>query len=291
MAERFFKYHGLGNDFVLLDRRESAVDIDAPKAIQLCDRHLGIGADGVLVLLPSRRARARMMVHNADGSIAEMCGNGIRCAAQYLAERADPSGGESRRSEISGLHEDGAERMEIETGAGLLSCLVHRAGRAAPEVEVSMGTAQLVDPSLPSGKTGKPFVNQALAGFPGLRGTAVSLGNPHLVLFDSQLDQAPTLGPLIERHSAFPNRTNVEFARVEPDHVQLLVWERGVGLTRACGTGACAVVAAGVQEGRLAPDRWQEVRVPGGSLHIRASADLSSLEMRGPVSFVFEGEI
>ncbi len=286
MAERFFKYHGLGNDFVLLDRRESAADIDAPKAIQLCDRHLGIGADGVLVLLPSRRARARMVVHNADGSIAEMCGNGIRCAAQYLAARAGPSGGE-----LSRPREDGAERVEIETGAGLLSCLIHRAGRPVPEVEVSMGSAQLLDPSLPSAKTGKPFANQALAGFPGLRGTAVSIGNPHLVLFDSPLDQAPTLGPLIERHSAFPNRTNVEFARIEPDHVQILVWERGVGLTQACGTGACAVVAAGVHEGRLAPDRWHQVRLPGGSLHIRASADLSSLQMRGPVSFVFEGEI
>ena len=291
MAERFFKYHGLGNDFVLLDRRESAVDIDAPKAIQLCDRHLGIGADGVLVLLPSSRARARMMVHNADGSIAEMCGNGIRCAAQYLAERVGPSGGKSRTSEMSALREGDAERVEIETGAGLLSCLIHRAGRPVPEVEVSMGAAHLVDPSLPSGKTGKPFVNQVLAGFPGLRGTAVSVGNPHLVLFDSALDQAPALGPLLERHSAFPNRTNVEFARVEPDQVQVLVWERGVGLTQACGTGACAVVAAGVHEGRLAPDRWHPVRLPGGSLHIRATADLSSLEMRGPVSFVFEGEI
>jgi diaminopimelate epimerase len=286
MAERFFKYHGLGNDFVLLDRRESAVDIDAPKAIQLCDRHLGIGADGVLVLLPSHRARARMVVHNADGSIAEMCGNGIRCAAQYLAERAGPSSGESSRP-----REDGAERVEIDTGAGLLSCLIHRAGRAVPEVEVSMGSAQLLDPSLPSGKTGKAFANQALAGFPGVRGTAVSLGNPHLVLFDSPLDQAPSLGPQIERHPAFPNRTNVEFARIEPDHVQILVWERGVGLTQACGTGACAVVAAGVHDGRLAPDRWHQVQLPGGSLHIRSSADLSSLQMRGPVSFVFEGEI
>src|SRR5260370_26983331 len=150
MAERFFKYHGLGNDFVLLDRRRSAVDIDAPKAIQLCDRHLGIGADGVLVLLPSRRARAQMVVHNADGSIAEMCGNGIRCAAQYLAERADPSGGE-----LSRPHEDGAERVEIDTRAGVLSCLIHRAGRAVPEVEGSLGSAHLLAPSPPSGKTVK----------------------------------------------------------------------------------------------------------------------------------------
>jgi diaminopimelate epimerase len=274
VTERLFKYHGLGNDFVILDRRKSGEDISADVARQLCERRRGVGADGVLVLLPAEGAWARMVVHNADGSVPEMCGNGLRCAVKYLVDHSDQK----------------PERIPILTGAGLLSCDVQYVEGLAEEVVVSMGPARLVASNLPSAKSG-PFVHQEVPGFPGVRGTAVSMGNPHLVLFDSPLERAPTLGPQLETAEGFPERTNVEFAQVEGSGVTLVVWERGVGLTQACGTGACATVAAAVEEGRLPASEWIRVRLPGGALGIRADKDLSNVLMRGPATFVFEAAV
>ncbi len=273
--ERIFKYHGLGNDFVVLDRRQTGVDIDAETSRRLCDRRRGIGADGVLSLLPSAAGLARMVVHNADGSIAEMCGNGLRCAVKYLVDQA---GGRP-------------ERIDVETGAGVLSCVPSYGPQGVDEVDVSMGPARLVAPNLPSGATGEPFLQAPVPGHPGLRGTAVSMGNPHLVLLDQPLEEAERLGPILERHPAFPDRTNVEFVRVEPDGVTLVVWERGCGLTQACGTGACATAAAAVLAQRLPADAWLRVTLPGGDLRIRVPADLSDIRLRGPATFVFEGVV
>lgn len=271
-GERLAKYHGLGNDFLILDRRESGRDLPANTVRQLCDRRRGIGADGVLVLLPSRSGSARMVVHNADGSIAEMCGNGIRCVVKYLAERsAQPP-----------------RQVSVETEAGLISCQIDYRDGQVSEVEVAMGPASLIADNLPSGRTGHPFVNSPVPGFPNLRGTAVSMGNPHLVLFGCPLQEAETLGPQLERSSAFPQGTNVEFAELVGDRLKLRVWERGAGLTQACGTGASAAVAAAVHERRLPGGAWIEVSLPGGELKVRAAADLSSVQMRGPATFVFE---
>src|SRR5262245_26792258 len=185
--ERAYKYHGLGNDFILLDRRRSGVDIDAAHARWLCDRRRGVGADGVIVLCPSDRATARMIVHNADGSVAEMCGNALRCAVKHLAE----SSGER------------PVRMQLDTGAGLLGSAITYAGGEVAEVEVAMSPARLVAETLPSGRSGKPFVQEALPGFD-VKGTAVEMGPPHLVLFDTPLELAPSLGPELERHPLFP---------------------------------------------------------------------------------------
>jgi diaminopimelate epimerase len=273
--ERIFKYHGLGNDFVVLDRRQTGVDIDAETSRWMCDRRRGIGADGVLSLLPSASGLARMVVHNADGSIAEMCGNGLRCAVKYLV---DHSG--SRH-----------ERIQVETGAGLLSCVPGYGQDGVSEVDVSMGPARLVAPNLPSGATGQPFLDAAIPGRPGLRGSAVSMGNPHLVLLDRPLDEAERLGPSLEHHPSFPDRTNVEFVRVEPEGLTVVVWERGCGLTQACGTGACASATAAVLAKRLPADTWLRVTLPGGDLRIRVPADLSDIRLRGPVAFVFEGVV
>jgi len=273
--ETVFKYHGLGNDFVLLDRRDSGRDIDAATARQLCDRRRGIGADGVLVLLPSASAQARLMVHNADGSTAEMCGNGIRCAAKHLADRS----------------REKPARLRLETGAGAVSCeLIYRGGWV-DEVQVSMGPAKLVAQNLPSASSGRPFVDQALPGFPGIRGTAISMGNPHLVLFNSPLEDASRLGPQLEESSLFPERANVGFARLREGSVLLRVWERGAGLTDACGSGACAAVAAAVAEKHLEAGRWVLVELPGGTLQVRCEPDFSNVEMRGPASFVFEASL
>lgn len=258
--ERAFKYHGLGNDFVLLDRRESGEDIDPQGARWLCDRRRGIGGDGVLVLLPSTCAAARMAVHNADGSVAEMCGNGLRCAVKHLAERTQPR----------------PRRLSVETGAGLLGCQIHYQGEEVSGVEVAMGPARL------------GLVDQPLSLKEAGRGTSVSMGNPHLVLLDTPPEQASALGPLLERDPAFPQRTNVEFCRLRGGGLELAVWERGVGLTEACGTGACAAAAAAAHLGRLPFSQWLPVDLPGGRLEVRVSPGLSQVELRGPASFVFE---
>jgi diaminopimelate epimerase len=273
VEERFFKYHGLGNDFVILDRRGSGRDIGPEASVRLCDRRRGIGADGVLVMLPAEGASARMVVHNADGSIAEMCGNGLRCAAKFLLDHAP----------------DRPERIAVMTGAGLLWCDASWAGGEVREVEISMGPARLVAPNLPTREG--PFVRRELPGYPGVVGTAVSMGNPHLVLFDRPLAEAGTLGPKLEHAPGFQDRTNVEFVRQTGEGLEVVVWERGCGLTQACGTGACASVAAGVHEGRLPADAWVQVKLPGGPLRIRVAKDLSEVRMRGPAAFVFEGHL
>ncbi|WP_342375022.1 diaminopimelate epimerase [Myxococcus stipitatus] len=275
VRERIFKYQGLGNDFVVLDRRRSGMDIDAETSRWMCDRRLGIGADGVLALLPSEQGLARMVVHNADGSIAEMCGNGLRCAVKYLVDHSAEHPG----------------RLDVETGAGVLTCVPGYGDGGVVVVDISMGPARLVAPNLPSGATGRPFLDSQLQGYPDLRASAVSMGNPHLVLLDRPLEDAAKLGPELERHPAFKDRTNVEFVRVEPDGLTVVVWERGCGLTQACGTGACASAVAAVLAGRLPADTWLRVTLPGGDLAIRVPADLSDIRLRGPVAFVFEGVV
>jgi diaminopimelate epimerase len=274
-TEFFFKYHGLGNDFIVLDYRQSGVDIDAEYSRWICDRRRGVGADGVLCLLPSQTGLARMVVHNADGSIPEMCGNGLRCAVKYLVDHS----GEK------------PERIEVETGAGLLSCAPRYGLDGVAEVEVCAGPARLVAPNLPSGATGQPFVGAPVPGHPGLRGYAISMGNPHLVLLDQPLEDAGRLGPELERHPGFPDRTNVEFVRVDKDGLTLVVWERGCGLTLACGSGACAAAVAAVLAKRFPADAWLRVSLPGGDLSVRVSSDLSDVRFRGPVSFVFTGVV
>ena len=282
MGERLFKYHGIGNDFVVLDRRPGGRDIGPAESIRLCDRRRGVGADGVLVLLPSPGAAARMVVHNADGSIAEMCGNGIRCAVKYLLD-------------LGHLGHPGAapERppsIDVDTGAGRLRCDVSYGpdGRVS-EVEVSMGPARLRAPNLPGPD---PFIQRELPGVPGVRGTAVSMGNPHLVLFDRPPEEAGGLGPKLELHPLFPDRTNVELVEIRsPRELRIAVWERGVGLTQACGTGACAAAAAGVVERRLPAGEWITAHLPGGALQVRVAEDLSEVRMRGPAAFVFEAEV
>jgi diaminopimelate epimerase len=266
VSERFVKYHGLGNDFVVVDRRASGVDVTPAEATAWCDRHLGIGADGVLAILPSARAAARMVVHNADGSIAQMCGNGLRCVVKHVGE------GQEQQA-----------MLDIETGAGVLQSSLHWSDHHVDEVTVAMGPAMLDDTNLP---TPRPFVRQRLQG---RVGTAVSMGNPHFVLLDTPVGEAAALGPLLERDSAFPQRANIEFVELHGVELRVVVWERGVGLTQACGTGACAAVAAWGLEGRVPFEAWVRVLLPGGSLQIRVGEDLQRVSMRGPVRRVFEG--
>jgi diaminopimelate epimerase len=265
MRVEFEKMEGLGNDFMLVDARGDGRMMSAETARRLCDRHFGIGADGVLTLLPpSGGGAARLHVFNADGSVAEMCGNGLRCAARVLME------------------ESGAGEVRIETDAGLLRC------EAVPERGRRVGTLRA--------EAGRPQVFPAetlTAGRWPIRGFPVALGNPHFVIFDETSEgEWGELGPAIERHARFaPARTNVEFARPTADGLVLRVWERGVGFTLACGTGACATVAAACRAGIAAPGEEVAVHLPGGTLWVELAADGSQVFMRGPAERVFTGSL
>lgn len=267
----FTKYHALGNDFVVVDRRSTGIDLRPEEAVAWCDRHRGVGADGVLALLPAQGAAARMVVHNADGSVAEMCGNGLRCVVKHLADeqRTQP------------------EELAVETGAGrLVSSLRYQSSGEAQEITVDLGRVHLSAPHLPRAPGGGPFLEQS---FEGRLASAVSLGNPHLVLLDAGPEQAKTLGPILERHPAFPERTNVECAVPRGAGLEVVVWERGVGLTLACGTGAAATVAAWSLAGRLAFEQWVAVDLPGGRLEVKVLGDLSHAYLRGGAVRVFRG--
>lgn len=252
----FGKYQGTGNDFIVLEG-DAAVGFDAASAPLLCDRHFGIGADGVLLVLPptTRGARGRMRVINADGSEPEMCGNGLRCVALALAR--------------------GDETFVIDTGAGPKVCEVSHTDDGA-SVTVSMGNVRYLQERTLESVQGAYLAH------------LVDAGNPHAILFgDVDAERRGQIGPLLETHPAFPNRTNVEFARVVEDRIELVVWERGVGFTLACGTGACATAVAAWHTGRLAEARTR-VDLPGGALLIeRAGAD--EVRMTGPARRVFTG--
>lgn len=268
--ETFVKYQGTGNDFVVLDRRQSGVDVDEATSRAVCDRHFGVGADGVLAILPEAGTAGRMVVHNADGSIAEMCGNGLRCVVKHVAERTP---GQPRT-------------LRIATGAGVLESELEWGADGVERVTVAMGPARLEAPILPNGG---PFVRKQIAGH---LGTAVSMGNPHLVLLDVPPSEAGALGPALEVHPLFVQRTNVEFVKPRAaGGLEVSVWERGVGLTLACGTGACAAVVAAALDGRAPWDAWVPVQLPGGLLEIKAARDRSQVWLKGPVRRVFEGTL
>jgi diaminopimelate epimerase len=288
MPLSFVKAEGTGNDFVVVDLR-AAVPAAAAQAIQdpavvraVCDRHFGVGADGVLAILPSAAGDARMRVLNADGSEAEMCGNGLRCVAKVLYE----SDAALRRPTLN-----------IETGAGVLACTMDVVGGAVANVAEEMGRPRLTRSEIPLSPPGegRALREPIVAGDRELRFTGVSMGNPHAVIFVDGTDDlralAETYGPTLEVADRFPRRTNVEFARVRGREIDLVVWERGSGLTLACGTGACATVVAACLEGRLAPGAETPVHLPGGTLAITVAADYSGVRLRGPARVAFRGTL
>jgi len=247
-------------------------------ARRLCDRHRGVGADGVLVHVASARADAGVRIFNPDGSEAEKSGNGLRIFAKYLRDH-----GHVRRPVF-----------RVETASGVVTCECHPADGPVDVVTVEMGSATFDAAAIPmSGVAGEAVdVPLVLPGGERLTVTAVSVGNPHCVLFRDAIDEAACrrLGPLVERHDAFPRRTNLQLARVDGrDGVDVLVWERGAGYTLASGSSACAVAAAAVRTGRLAAGRVH-VRMPGGALAVDVRNDWS-LRLEGPVAEAFTGTI
>ena len=273
---RFTKMHGAGNDYVYVDCFDEAVPRDIPSlARAVSDRHTGIGADGLILICPSELADARMRMWNADGSEAEMCGNGVRCVAKYVYEH-----GIAERQELS-----------IETGKGVLTLALHVEHGRVEQVRVNMGAPILSSADIPTTLPGDPPINARLdlVGRQ-LQVTCVSMGNPHCVTFLDELtdDWVLNIGPQIERHDAFPSRTNAEFVQViSPREIVMRVWERGTGETQACGSGACAAVVAGVLTGRT--QREVVARLPGGELTLRWS-DADDLYLTGPAVEVFRGE-
>lgn len=270
----FVKMHGIGNDFVMLDGiRESFPDERLTRlAVEMCDRRFGVGADGIILACRGTKAPLRMRMFNPDGSEGEMCGNGIRCLARFLVDQGHATG----------------PRIEVETGAGVLVLNLQEDG----QVTVDMGKARLTKGEV--GMKGEPaetFVNQPIsAEGVELLGTAVSMGNPHIVFFVDDVGAVPLeqWGPLFERHEAFPNRTNVHFAQaLSRTHLKQRTWERGAGITLACGTGACACAVAGFLNGKS--ERNVTVSLPGGDLRIEYKED-GTVFMTGPAQTVFRGE-
>ena len=285
----FTKVQGLGNDFVVVDLRgelagsKVAAAVQDPEVVRkICDRHFGVGADGVLAVLPGVSGDARMRVLNADGSEAEMCGNGIRCVAKVLYE-SDPS---LRRPVLN-----------IDTGAGLLACELSVADGRVDSVTVEMGRPRYARDEIPlaPGGAGRAVRETIVAAGRAFRFTAVSMGNPHAVIFvdgDEDLRTlAETYGPVLEVAPTFPRRANIEFARVRDAEIDLVVWERGCGITLACGTGTCATVAAAAVEERLPRGRETPVHLPGGTLFITVAPDDAGVRMRGPATTVFRSEL
>lgn len=291
----FSKYHGLGNDFVVLDLRVAAFDDEAtslslpdfvgPLAVELCDRHRGIGGDGLL-LFTGTPAAPVMRVVNADGSVPEMCGNGLRCFVKYVVDRF-------------GLKVD---RLVVMTDAGPLPCSVSRAADGSvATVSVAMGTPSYAPQDVPVAATSAVIDHPLTVDGTTVHITGVGTGNPHLVLFDRLSDDDRLrLGPLLSSHPLFPAQANVEFCTVLEEagasddaassEMRCDVFERGCGWTQACGTGATAAATAAIRLGRVPAGHPVRVCLPGGWLTIEVSAE-GAATMTGPAAHVFDGTV
>lgn len=278
MAIEFTKYHGLGNDFILIDNRHQSAPVLTPQdAERFCHRNFGIGADGVIFVLPGvGETDYSMRIFNSDGSEPEMCGNGIRCFTQFVAE-------------LDGDRAKG--RYRVHTLAGVITPQRQTDGR----VKVDMGQPRLLAGEIPTtlaAETEKVVDRPLEVGDQTWSVTCVSMGNPHCVTFVDDADAIPLaqLGPKFERHPAFPQRINTEFIEVKSSNtVKMRVWERGAGATLACGTGACASVVAGVLTQRC--DRQTTVELPGGLLEIEWSPENGRVYMTGAAERVFSGRL
>ncbi len=274
----FIKMHGAGNDFVLLPAGDYSIDWPS-LAVAMCDRHFGIGSDGLIIAAPSEIADLRMRMFNPDGSEAEMCGNGIRCLTKYAVE--------------SGLAAPRGGGIDVETLAGTLRCQIEGGEGRVERVRVAMGRPRLHPADVPVRAEGEgplrdfpvPLVDRTVAV------TCVSMGNPHAVYFtDTPVADFPLsrVGPQVEHSQPFPNRVNFEIVNLlGRGHVRARVWERGAGETLACGTGACAIGVASVLAG--ASDGRTVVSLPGGDLEIEWDGE-ADVYLTGPATEVFRGE-
>ena len=274
---KFTKMHGIGNDYVYVNCFEESVKNPAEVSKFVSDRHFGIGSDGLILISPSAIADFRMNIYNADGSQAEMCGNGIRCVAKYVYDY-----GLTDKTEIS-----------VETLAGIKYLRLQVENGKVASVEVNMGAPILEPKEIPVAVEESPVVNVPVE----VKGkiyhmTCVSMGNPHAIIFMNNvkdLDIA-AIGPYFENHTVFPKRTNTEFVEVlDRNTVNMRVWERGSDETLACGTGACATTVACILNDKT--ENEVTVRLLGGDLKIRWDREANQVYMTGPATVVFDGEI
>ncbi len=282
MTIPFSKYHGLGNDFVLVDNRDSAEPKMSPEeAVAVCDRNFGIGADGVIFVLPATgETDYTMRIYNSDGSEPEMCGNGIRCMAKFVADLEAQDGKQPELPHTYQIHTlAGTIRPELKEG-GSITVDMGEPGLLAKEIPTTLiaDDEKVVDETLSVG--GKDY-----------QVSCVSMGNPHCITFVDDVEAVPLaeIGPLFEHHEVFPARINTEFVEVvRPDYLKMKVWERGAGPTLACGTGTCALVVAAVLNKKC--DRQVEVELPGGNLQIEWAQN-NRVYMTGPATLVFAGGV
>lgn len=273
---RFTKMHGAGNDYVYVDAFRERLPNDLPAlARAVSDRHFGIGGDGLILICPSERGDARMRMFNADGSEAEMCGNGVRCVAKYVYDHGIAT----------------KEELRIETGRGVLTLHVEARNGKVERIRVNMGAPILKRADIPTTLPGDPPVRAPLevAGRK-FEVTCISMGNPHCVVFVDEITDELVLGlgPRIEQHPAFPRKVNVEFIQVlSKTEMNMRVWERGSGETLACGTGACAATVAAVLNELT--DRKVLCHLRGGDLTLEWTAGGDVL-MTGPATEVFSGD-
>ena len=274
---KFTKMHGIGNDYVYVNCFKERLENPAQISRFVSDRHCGIGGDGLILIGPSEVADFQMRIYNADGSQAEMCGNGVRCVGKYVYDR-----GLTKKTTVT-----------VETLGGIKTLELHVEQGTVRSVTVDMGLPILAPEKIPVQGTGERFLNIPVT----VDGreyhvTAVSMGNPHAVVFvpDTASLDLPHIGPLFENLEIFPERTNTEFVEViDRDTLRMRVWERGSGETMACGTGACATLVASVLNGKC---QWEAtVKLLGGDLQIRWDETNDHVYMTGPATIVFDGEI
>ncbi len=274
---RFTKMQGIGNDYVYVNCLEERIDDPAAVAKLVSDRHFGVGSDGLILICPSEIADFQMKMFNADGSQAQMCGNGVRCVGKYVYDR--------------GLTDK--TRLRIETLAGIIVLRLHVEDGKAVSITVDMGEPRLAPAEIPVNAEGSTFVNRLVTvNMIQYKLTAVSMGNPHAVVFlpDTDSLDLEAIGPSFENHRLFPERTNTEFVQViDRGTLKMRVWERGAGETLACGTGACASLVAAVLCGKA--DRRAVLKLLGGDLEIFWDEETNHVFMTGPAAFVFDGEI
>jgi diaminopimelate epimerase len=287
---KFTKMHGAGNDYVYVDCFAHALPPNpAELARKIADRHCGVGGDGLIFICPSTVADARMRMFNADGSEAEMCGNGVRCVAKYVYDhdicRAPTLKIETGRGVLTldlELKNDRVERVRVDMGEPILQ---------AEKIPTTLKGERIVDCPIDDWKEGGLLPDSLASSGTKLRVTCVSMGNPHAVFYAKDVSKAPLgrVGPILERAPFFPNRANIHFVEVHsPREVTMRTWERGSGITLACGTGASAVCVAGVLTGRT--ERTLLAHLPGGDLELEWRAENNHVYMTGPAVEVFTGE-
>jgi diaminopimelate epimerase len=287
---QFTKMHGLGNDYVYVNCFDQTVKDPVSLAQILSDRHRGIGSDGLILICPSDVADVRMRMFNADGSEAQMCGNGIRCVAKYAYEHS--LGGSRRAFSVPG-RKSFPISLRVETGRGILTLglLVDKKNKVE-QVCVNMGQPILAPARIPVALEGDSVIEAAIdVQNQRMLMTCVSMGNPHAVFFTEDLSsiELEKIGPVIEHHELFPERVNAHFVRVDsPQEFTMITWERGSGATLACGTGACACCVAAVLTNRCG--RIVTANLPGGALQLNWSGEDNCVYMTGPATEVFTGD-